>query len=97
MKKYIMAFLFCLLGSIANAQQETFTLNVPLKCGKVDIIFSLFSREYQESPIWVGKTIRNTHVTLLVNKEKHTWTMVEYDSAFACILGAGEISSSPNI
>ena len=97
MKKYIMAFLFCLLGSIANAQQETFTLNVPLKCGKVDIIFSLFSREYQESPIWVGKTIRNTHVTLLVNKEKHTWTMVEYDSAFACILGAGETSSSPNI
>jgi hypothetical protein len=45
----------------------------------------------------VGKTTNGTHVTLMVNKEKGTWTMVEYDAAIACVLGAGETSSRPEI
>ena len=97
MKNYIMAFLFCLSGSIANAQEEVFTINVPLRCGKADQILNFFAQQYQEKPIWVGKSLRNTHVTLLVNKEKNTWTLVEYDAGLACILGGGQAGSSPNI
>jgi hypothetical protein len=35
----------------------------------------------------------------LVNKETRSWTMIEYDTRLACVLGAGEdrSSSSPEI
>jgi hypothetical protein len=58
---------------------------------------SYFWDNYQEKPIWVGKTTTGTHVTLLVNRETRTWTMIEYDAAMACVLGAGETSSKPEI
>ena len=48
-------------------------------------------------PVWVGKTTNGTHVTLLVNKEKRSWTLIEYDSKLACILGAGDATSNPDI
>ena len=96
MRKTAMAFLFCLLSPIANAQEEI-TFNFPVKCGKADLVFNYLAENYQEKPIWVGKTARNTHVTLLVNKDNHSWIIVEYDSALACILGGGDASSSPSI
>jgi hypothetical protein len=48
-------------------------------------------------PLWVGKTNTGTHITLLVNKEKRSWTMIEYDVSIACVLGAGDTSSKPEI
>ena len=56
-----------------------------------------FVEEYKEMPVWVGKTTNGTHVTLLVNKEKRSWTLIEYDNKLACILGAGDVTSNPEI
>ena len=58
---------------------------------------SYFRDNFKEMPLWVGKTNTGTHVTLLVNKETHTWTLIEYEANLACVLGAGEISSKPEI
>jgi hypothetical protein len=68
-----------------------------MKCSNAEFVMKHFAEEYKELPIWVGKTAFNTHITLLVNKEKRSWTMVEYDGNIACVLGAGETSSDPNI
>lgn len=95
MSKITMAFLFCLTSSIANAQQ-VIELVKPLKCGDAQFVMTHFTTEYGESPIWVGKSETGTHITLLMNKEKKTWTMLEYDAKFACVLGTGKGGSDPS-
>ena len=96
MPKTAMAFLFCLLSPIANAQ-EIIDLQKPLKCSKPEVVMNYFKDNYNEMPLWVGKTNTGTHVTLLVNKETRTWTLIEYEANIACILGAGETSSKPEV
>ena len=96
MKKLVMAFLFCLLGPIANAQ-EIIDLVKPLKCSNADTVLNYFRDNFQEAPLWVGKTTTGSFITLLVNKETRSWTLVEYDVKFACVLGAGDTSSNPEI
>ena len=93
MLKTAMAFLFCLTSSIANAQ-EIIDLTKPLKCSDAQTVMNYFLDTHKEQPVWVGKTVHNTHITLLTNKETRSWTMIEYDSTIACVLGAGEERSS---
>jgi len=91
-----MAFLFCLLSPIANAQ-EIIDLQKQLKCSKAESVMNYFRDNFQEMPLWVGKTNTGTHITLLVNKETRSWTMIEYDASIACVLGAGDTSSKPEV
>jgi hypothetical protein len=95
MKKAITAaFLFCLASSIANAQ-EVIELNKPMKCGNAQFVMNHFAQEYGELPLWVGKEKQSgSYITILVNKEKKTWTVIQYDASLACVLGAGEGGSS---
>ena len=88
-----MAFLFCLISPIANAQ-EIIDLTKPMKCSDAQTVMNYFTDTHKETPIWVGKTVHNTHITLLANKETRSWTMIEYDARIACVLGAGEEKSS---
>ena len=99
MKKAITAaFLFCLASSIANARDPALVdLVKEMKCSEAEFVIRHFAETYDEKPLWVGKTTVNSHITLLVNKEKRSWTLVEYDSKMACVLGAGEISSSAEV
>ena len=96
MKHTSVALLFCLTSLIAHAQQ-IIDLQKPLKCSDAQSVISYFADNFDEKPLWVGKTTTGTHITLLVNKEKRSWTMIEYDAAMACVLGAGETSSKPEI
>lgn len=91
--KYIstIAFLFCFTTS-ASAQNIV-DLTKPMKCSEVETIMGYFSDKHNEKPVWVGKTVHNTHITLLMNKGTRSWTMVEYDSRLGCVLGAGEEKS----
>jgi len=94
-----MAFLFCLISSIAHAQQ-IIDLNKAMKCSEPQNVMNYFVDTHKEIPVWVGKSVHNTHVTLLMNRETRSWTMIEYDDKLACVLGAGEDksgSSKPEI
>ena len=93
MKNTAVALLFCLISSIAHAQ-EIIDLTKPMKCSDAQSVMNYFVDTHKETPIWVGKSVHNTHITLLVNKETRSWTMIEYDSRLACVLGAGEDRSS---
>ena len=98
MKNTAVALLFCLISSIAHAQ-EIIDLQKSLKCSDAQVVMNYFVDTHKETPVWVGKSVHNTHITLLVNKETRSWTMIEYDTRLACVLGAGEdrSSSSPEI
>ena len=96
MKNVSVALLFCLTSLVAHAQ-EIVDLVKPLKCSDAESVMNYFTTNYQEVPLWVGKTTTGTWITLLVNRETRTWTMIEYDAKMACVLGAGETSSKPEI
>jgi hypothetical protein len=89
MKNTAVALLFCLISSIAHAQ-EIIDLTKPMKCSDAQSVMNYFVDIHKETPIWVGKSVHNTHITLLVNKDTRSWTMIEYDTRIACVLGAGE-------
>lgn len=95
MKKLLtVVALFC-FTTLTNAQ-EVIDLVKPMKCSDAQVVMNHFATEYGEKPIWVGKSENGTYITLLMNKEKKTWTMLEYDSKFACVLGAGKGGSDPS-
>ena len=99
MRNTIMAFLFCLISSIAHAQQ-IIDLNKAMKCSDAQVVMNYFVDKHKETPVWVGKTVHNSHITLLMNRETRSWTVIEYDTRLACVLGAGEDksgSSKPEI
>ena len=98
MRNTTMAFLFCLISSIAHAQ-EIIDLQKSLKCSDAQVVMNYFVDTHKETPVWVGKSVHNTHITLMMNKETRSWTMTESDTKIACVLGAGEekTGSSPEI
>ena len=96
MKNTAMAFLFCLISTIANAQ-EIIDLTKPLKCSDAQTVMNYFTVVFKETPVWVGKTVHNTHIALLANKQTRSWTMIEYDTKLACVLGAGEEKTSSSL
>jgi hypothetical protein len=89
MKNAAVALLFCLISSIAHAQ-EIIDLTKPMKCSDAQSVMNYFVDTHKETPIWVGKSVHDTHITLLMNKQTRSWTMIEYDTRIACVLGAGE-------
>ena len=89
MKNAAVALLFCLISSIAHAQ-EIIDLTKPMKCSDAQSVMNYFVDIHKETPVWVGKSVHNTHITLMMNKQTRSWTMIEYDTKIACVLGAGE-------
>ena len=96
MKNALGALLFCLTSLIANAQ-NIIDLTKPLKCSDAQTVMNYFTDVFKETPVWVGKTVHNTHITLLANRETKSWTLIEYDSKLACVLGAGEEKTSSSL
>lgn len=100
MRYTMMAFLFCLISPIVNAQEiegPILDLQKPLRCAKAEAVMQHFATVYEEKPIWVGKTVADTHITVLVNKQNRSFTIIEYNSGLACVLGSGSTSSNPDI
>jgi hypothetical protein len=82
------AFLFCLAHSVANAQPVQ--INKPLVCDKTDTVFSVLKEKFQEMPVWGGKNSGDqASYALMLNSETRTWTLVQFNTDTACILGIG--------
>lgn len=90
MRKVTMAFLFCLISSIANAQ--SFQSNKPVICDlNTEKVMKSLVEKYDENPIWTAKG-EGSNVTLFVNSTTNTWTLLQYTSEWACIIGVGSDS-----
>jgi len=92
---FILAVMFA--GTVQA--QEIIDLNKAMKCSDAQSVMNYFVDTHKETPVWVGKTVHNTHITLLMNRETRSWTLIEYDAKLACVLGAGEekTGSDPKI
>lgn len=87
MLKLYVAFLFCLISTIANA--EPFKVDRALVCDKVTEVFKVIPN-YGEQPVWQGKTNKGLHTLLTLNTQTQTWTLIITDGEFACILDEGK-------
>jgi hypothetical protein len=85
-KVKIVAFLFCLTSTIANA--ETFQINRAIVCDKIEEVAKLI-KKYGEKPIWQGKNIQGLQTVLTLNGQTKTWSLILTDGEIACILDAG--------
>lgn len=98
MKNNIVAFLFCLTSSIANAQAvpEFRQINKPVLCGPVTTLLQgLADPEVNEKPIWIGKNDDGrSDFIVFVNPKTQAFTVVQIGKEVGCIIGIGYKSQS---
>ena len=88
----ILAVLFT---ATLDAAAETRTLNKPVVCDSTAKVFRTMLEEFGETPQWRGATPeQGTSTVLTVNSKTGAWTLIEYTSVMACVIGVGENSSS---
>ena len=91
MRMLVLAFLFCLTGSVANAQSSV-QLNKPVTCSTLKAVVEQLSGIYGEEPHWNGLGNGSKYI-MFVNPKTQEWTLVEYTDTIACIIGTGEKST----
>ena len=91
MKKFLI--LAVMLTTLAHAEPRT--LNKPVVCDATEKVFRTMVEEFGETPQWRGATSeQGTSTVLTVNTKTGAWTLIEYTSVMACVIGVGENSSS---
>ena len=90
MRLTIMAFLFCLIPSVVNAQ--AFQYDHPMMCEKIETVLQNLFDKYGEKPIWSGKDKDGSGAVLVENTKNKTWTLIKFNKDFACIYAVGEES-----
>jgi hypothetical protein len=91
MRQSALAFLFCLTGSVVNAQPAV-QLEKPVTCSTFKTVVEQLSGIYGEEPHWNGLGAQSKYI-MFVNPKTQSWTLVEYTDNIACIIGTGERST----
>lgn len=99
--KSILAFLFCLSSTIANAQSGSqlpngfVQTNKPVICGPAEIVFQgLADPEIDEKPLWVGTAENGSNFAVFINTKTSGFTVIQFGQKIACIIGIGDRSDS---
>ena len=88
----ILAILFTVT---LDAAAEPRRLNKPVVCDRTEKVFRTMIEEFGETPQWRGSTPeQGTRTVLTVNAKTGAWTLIEYTSQMACVIGVGEQSST---
>ena len=89
MRKFAMAFLFCLASSIVNAQDSE--QSKPVKCFALEPTLKSLRERWKEHPVWIGQGV-TSNFALFMNSSTGSWTFLEFDNDVACVLGMGHSS-----
>lgn len=96
--KTIVAFLFCLSSTVANAQIGPEFRQIPkmVICGPVQVILKgLADKDINEKPLWLGKDESDkSDYAIFVNPETGAFTIVQFTQSIGCILGIGYSSQT---
>jgi hypothetical protein len=91
MRKLALAFLFCLLSPIANA--EKFESRKVIVCDNTESILRQLAQDFEEYPMWTGREeVDGTTAVLMVNSKTGSWTIIQYSSKVACVIAVGDSS-----
>ena len=89
--KHILLFLafFLLLDSV---YAEEFVIKKEVQCDKTDVLIPILKgKDFEEVPVWFGKgDAKAPNYSLFVNAETKSWTFIQFNKEFACVLGSGD-------
>ena len=90
MRLSALAFLFCLISSIANAQ--TVTLQKPVICMSVQQLVDELKQKHNETAVLIGEhdMIENVVTAVYANLEAGTYTVIEMNKNIGCVLSVGK-------
>ena len=88
MRHILVAFLFCLIHSVANAQ--AFQYMHPSLCDRVETVLDSIINKYGERPQWSGNDLQDgSRYMMFEHPKDKTWTLIKFNKEYACILGVG--------
>jgi len=96
--KYHMKNFLALLVMVAvltTAAAQTRTLNKPVVCDATATVLRTITEEFGETPQWRGSNAQQGTTTVLtVNLITGAWTLIEFNTVTACVIGVGQNASS---
>lgn len=95
--KYCMRTILTMLvlAAVSTVSAEPRTVNKPVVCNATEQVFRTIVEDFKETPQWQGvNPQQGTNVVLTVNLTTGAWTLIEYTTVTACVIGVGENSSS---
>ena len=90
----LMATVAILTLLTVTAGAEITEMRKPVICMNTAVLLSTLSEQGQELPVWLGQGDGEdrSRTTLLINAKTGAWTIVQFDSMQACVLGSGVAS-----
>jgi len=87
------AVLLLLVATAVMAEPRV--LRKPVVCDDTARVLKTMTEEFGETPQWRGATSeQGTSTVLTVNPKTGSWTLIEFNTVMACVIGTGENSSS---
>jgi hypothetical protein len=88
LKKAMLGVLF--LPALAIAQEQgPVRVDKPVLCAPTEQVFDAIAAEYGETPIWSSQK-EDSRIMLTVNVERQTWSIVQFNDEWACLIEAGQ-------
>ena len=89
MIKILAGFLLAIVAIAANA--EPVKANKPVYCFPIKTLISNLKNSYGEEPMVMGKhsVMKDVGVSLYVNTQTGTFTMLEFDNEAGCVISSG--------
>ena len=81
------------LSTASFAKEEK--INKTIVCDEASTMLPWFGEKYQEEPFWIGVAKEGTdkdepvYVSVVLNPETQTWSIVMYNRQVSCILESG--------
>ena len=88
LKKVLLGVLF-LPALVVAQQQGPVRVEKPVLCTSTEIVMSEITKNYKEVPIW-GSQLGDSNISLFVNPDTKTWTLIQWNSDFACVIDTGQ-------
>lgn len=58
-------------------------------CYQTQLVLDRIVKEYKELPLWASK-LSNSNMTLFVNYDTKTWTLLQWNEDLACVIETGK-------
>lgn len=90
--KKILTTMLLLITLTSYGQEEATKLQKSVMCAKTEIVLKIVTEQFKEMPIFYGSELNTDKVKYFVslNPKTGAWTIIQFDSEIACILGSGD-------
>jgi hypothetical protein len=89
LKGAILGVLFLPALVVAQQQQGPVKVDKPVLCAVTESVLPEIYNKYKEVPVW-GSKLQDSKIALLVNPATESWTIVQWNNDYACVLETGE-------